>query len=367
MDPGGAEVRLTELVGRLPPGEFEVDVCALSGMPGALDDHIRECGGEVIPLRLDAGFSVRFLRLLRRRRYDVVHSHVMHASGPMLALALLAGVRVRIAHLHGTSDGHRSTPARRMQRAVKRVLIEWCATDIIACGEGAMRAVWRADWTSDPRCQVVYDALDPDRFSAPVDRNLVRRELGVPRGALVFLHIGNHLEPKNHPRLISIFAAIRRAEAEAWLVLVGAGTDEPHGPIAAAIAAHGLGDRVLALGRRSDVPRLLKTADALLLPSLHEGLPGVVLEACVSGVPVLASDLPGVREIASRLPGVEWLSLDAPDTEWAAAAIALSRVAVRLALRERALDAFRPTVFHVDAAVAAHRALWRRRVEASTA
>ena len=74
---------------------------------------------------------------------------------------------------------------------------------------------------------------------------------------------------------------------------------------------------MLGLGVRDDVPQLLKTADVLLLPSIHEGLPGVVLEACASGTPVLASDLPGVREIASRLPLVRYLPLTAADEEWA--------------------------------------------------
>jgi glycosyltransferase involved in cell wall biosynthesis len=362
MEPGGAEVRLLELMRRLDPREFCVHVCALSGLSGSLDAEVRALGGAVIPLRLDWRFPLRFLRLLRDGGYGVVHSHVHYASGPLLALAALAGVPVRVAHFHATHDGGphggpRTAVDRARQRAM-RVLTAWSATAVIACGEGVMRAAWGEDWHRDPRRRVVYDAIDLERFEAPIDADAVRRGIGVPRGARMFIHVGNQLAPKNHRRLVAIFAAIRDASPSAWLVLAGKGTDDPDGVTARAVREFGVQDRVVALGVRGDVPTLLKAADALLLPSLYEGLPGVVLEACAVGVPVLATDLPGVREIAGRLPLVRYLPLSASDADWAAAALALPDAAERMGLREIAAALFRPTEFHVDRAVDAHRALW---------
>jgi glycosyltransferase involved in cell wall biosynthesis len=98
----------------------------------------------------------------------------------------------------------------------------------------------------------------------------------------------------------------------------------------------------------------------VLLPSLKEGLPGVVLEACAAGAPVLASDLPGVREIAAQLPGVEFLSLSAGDREWAARALALAEDPENPHDRRAPIDLFRNSVFHVDRAADAHRVLWKR-------
>ena len=109
MQPGGAEVRLLELMGRLCPHEFRVDICALSGLSGSLDPRVRALGGRVVPLRLDLSAPWRFLRLLRQERYDVVHSHVLFASGAILALAARAGVPVRVAHFQATEDGYRPT------------------------------------------------------------------------------------------------------------------------------------------------------------------------------------------------------------------------------------------------------------------
>jgi glycosyltransferase involved in cell wall biosynthesis len=239
-----------------------------------------------------------------------------------------------------------------------RQLIDRYATDIIGCGEGAMNALWRADWRSDPRCRVVYDAVDPSRFTHLGDPDRTRAELGLSPADRIFLHVGNEVVEKNHARLISIFAQIAKIDPTARLVLVGGGTDNPEGVSAQAIDKLAIGHKVTALGIRHDVPQIFAAADALLLPSLREGLPGVVLEACVSGVPVLATDLPGVREIASRLSLVRYLPLTADDIEWANAAHALPERTSRQDERDAVAEAFRASVFHIDRAVEAHRLLW---------
>jgi glycosyltransferase involved in cell wall biosynthesis len=355
MEPGGIEMRLLDLMRILRPPEFLVDVCALSGF-GSLDGEVRAREGTVFPLQLGPSFPGRFARLLAERRYDVVHSHVRFVSGLILVLAARAGVPMRIAHFHSMCYGEGSTL--RALRSGLRWLIDRYATDIVTSSESIMNAMWRPDWHCESRCRVMYNGVDPGRFEQAADAIGVRAELGIPPSARLYAHFGNVLPVKNHCRLLDIFAELRRRADSSWLLLAGAGTDDPRGPVVRGIRARGIHDRVVALGVRHDVPRLLHTADALLLPSLSEGLPGVVLEACAVGVPVLATDLPGVREIASRLPLVCYLPLQATDSEWADAAAALPDTATRQQLRKTAPDLFRASLFHIDRSAAAHRVLW---------
>ncbi len=122
---------------------------------------------------------------------------------------------------------------------------------------------------------------------------------------------------KNHLRLIDIFAAVVRRREDAYLLLVGVGDQEIEEALRSRVTELGIAERVRFCGMRKDVPRLLKASDVMVFPSRWEGLPGVVLEACAAGVPVVASNLQTIREIADRLPGIEVVSLDDPDQSWA--------------------------------------------------
>jgi glycosyltransferase involved in cell wall biosynthesis len=74
--------------------------------------------------------------------------------------------------------------------------------------------------------------------------------------------------------------------------------------------------RVHFLGVRDDVPQLLMISDLMLFPSLWEGLPGAVLEACAAGTPVLASDIPGVVELKQDFSEIYCINLKESDNHW---------------------------------------------------
>src|SRR5689334_20236801 len=78
---GGAELRAVELAEAVQRDHVRSDFLVLTGLDGVLDDRVRAVGGEVIKCPLNGRFPRAFYRLLRTRRYDVVHSHVHYFSG----------------------------------------------------------------------------------------------------------------------------------------------------------------------------------------------------------------------------------------------------------------------------------------------
>src|SRR5215203_4001688 len=94
LERGGAEMRAVELAEYFPADRVRSDFEVLTGLDGALDQRVRDAGGEVIKCRLGVRFGPAFYQLLTTRRYDVVHSHVHYSSGVMLAIARAAGVPV---------------------------------------------------------------------------------------------------------------------------------------------------------------------------------------------------------------------------------------------------------------------------------
>ena len=398
MGRGGAEVRTLDLFQGLDRREWQFDFCALSGLPGELDAAIEALGGRVYLMREGRpGFPRRFRELLERGAYDVVHSHLGLWSGYVLRLAAECGVPGRVAHFRSTGYERCGSGARRL---VRRLLSPWVprfggqlvmrrltnryATHLLGCSEAALDLAWGPDWRSDPRCHVVYDGFslgeemgtgispdgisrrlspigsEPVPISSRAHRAAVRQEFGLSQDAPLCIHVGRITEPKNHLRLAAIFRQLLRRRPDARLLLVGRTDDAAIARrLAHRIAKLDLADRVVLAGDRRDVHRLMAAADALVFPSLWEGLGGVVVEAAGLGLPVVASDLPAIREIAAQLPGVHLLPLAADDDRWAARIDVLLAGGISAAGRAAARQAFRQSPFALDQCARAMRRLWQ--------
>jgi glycosyltransferase involved in cell wall biosynthesis len=341
MDRGGAETWLMHVLRALDRQRVRMDFLVTSEEPGHYDDEIRSLGSEVIPCALAPGlasFVPGFLNVLRQRGpYAAVHSHVHHFSGAVLALARIAGVPVRIAHSHlDTRDGDRRAGlGRRLYLAGMTAALARVATHGIAVSSDAAVSLYGAEWREDPRWQVVRCALDLSAFREPLDPAAVRRELGIPPDARVFGHVGRFDPQKNHAFLIEIATALLQRDTRSYFVLVG------DGPLRRRIeqeAAHrGIEERVIFAGVRRDVPRLLRSFDAFVFPSLHEGLPLVGIEAQAAGLPLICSDRV-TRELVVMPELFTWLSTaDVPEV-WAAAALDASRERIEPRRALAALD-----------------------------
>jgi glycosyltransferase involved in cell wall biosynthesis len=146
------------------------------------------------------------------------------------------------------------------------------------------------------------------------------------------------------------------------LLLVGKGGNDIEHVLRERLAALGIADRVVFAGLRADVPRLLKAADAMVFPSLFEGLPGAVLEACAAGTPVLASDIDVHRETAAHLKSVATLTLEAPDAVWGGALRSIAAATREDPSRRAAAAAdFARSSFNIEQCVRANEAVWAGR------
>ncbi|MBI4748166.1 MAG: glycosyltransferase [Acidobacteria bacterium] len=358
MNRGGAEMRTVELLKSLNPSEFEFHFATLSGLPGDLDEEISSLGGVVHPIRLSAQFPLQFYRLMKAVQCQVVHSHVHYFSGAVLFIARLARVPIRIAHFRSVSDGRIPTLSRRIQTAVMSWLIDCFATNILAVCQGAMDASWK-QWQSDNRCEVVYNGLDTSRFQGPSDRQGVCREFGLDPESPFFIHVGRMDPAKNHVRLMTIFHQVLHRLPAARLVLVGRTTPDIQLQVNQLAETLGIADRLVFAGVRTDVPRLLKAADLMIFPSRWEGLPGAVLEACVAGTPVVASNLPGVKEIASEI-GLVWeVSLDESDAQWADRVMDLFYQSQSTRSRVASMTKFEQSHFSISACLQELYTIWR--------
>lgn len=355
LEIGGAERALTSLALGLARSRWEVSVVGL-GPEGPLARPLREAG-----LRVDClGMSSRrpfaaFDRLsafLRERRPLLVQSFLFHAN----LLARLAGRRCGVPWILG---GLRvAEREKRWHLALDR------RTQRLACGsvcvsEGVRQFSIREAGLDPERLIVIPNGLSAETLAAidqasPADL----AELGLPRGIPMALFVGR-LEPQKGVRCLLDSARILLANRPDWhMVLIGDGRERT--ALEAVRASDPLlASRVHLLGRRGDVPRWLRAARFLVLPSLWEGMPNVVLEAMAAQLPVVGTDVEGTRDLV--LPGsTGWL---VPPGDPRRLAIALEEAAADPERRGRYGQAARDRVenhYALSAVVEAYDRLWSR-------
>jgi glycosyltransferase involved in cell wall biosynthesis len=122
----------------------------------------------------------------------------------------------------------------------------------------------------------------------------MRRELGIPDDAVVVGTVGNLRPAKGHQDLVQAMAALPETVPKPLLVIAGAGELEQ--TIRQAAADSGMSDRLMLLGRRNDIPKVLGAFDLFVLSSRREGFPVAILEAMSAGIPIVATDVGGVGE-----------------------------------------------------------------------
>ena len=220
-------------------------------------------------------------------RPDVVHAHVYQAAPPALVLGRLARAVVVISeHYTGFARGLVSGYDRALAR------LSFRQADLVAPVSRDLAERLRS-LAPRARIEAVPNAVDTGVFHPPGE---ARAHAGPAR----LLNVAALAEKKGHVYLLE---ALARLEGGETLDVVGDG--ELRKLLERQAAALGVDDRVRFLGPRpkEEVAALMREADLFVLPSLHENLPVVLVEAQASGLPAVATRVGGVPELVDEDAG----------------------------------------------------------------
>ena len=280
------------------------------------------------------------LHLFRTERPDLVHAH-MPLSG---FLARMAAWRAGVPRIACTCHGFWFNYKGNLARQVAGFLMEWAAarvTSVFLTVSDEEAADARRLWISR-RAVSVRNGRDPAIFHPDTAvRQRLRAEFGVPADMVVITAVSRLVRHKGYPEL----AAAMREVPNAALWVVGERLESDRGDdMVELLRAAGLGARLRLLGYRDDVAAILTASDIFVLPSHFEGLPMSVIEAMLSGLPVVATDVRGPRE--QVVDDITGLLVPPGAIEPLAAALrrltgdAATRLAMGAAGRIRALDLY---------------------------
>lgn len=308
---------------------------------GPLIAEVRKAGIRVETAPIARSFNLAahlrayraLVALFRRERFDLVHVHTPVAS----LIGRLAAWRCGVPRIVYTAHGFYFHERMPWPKRFAFMALEWLAgrvTDVLFTqAEEDAATARRVELIRGATIQAIGNGVDARRFG-PADAEARRRgrgEFGTPDDRVVIVMIGRLVAEKGYPEL---FRAMTEVDAELWVVGERLASDHASS-IDAAIAEverdFVLKKRVRFLGYRRDVPALLAAADIFTLPSHREGMPRSIIEAMMSGLPVVATDIRGSREeVVPEETGVL-----VPVDDSAALARALDRLVADPALRAR--------------------------------
>jgi len=317
---GGAGILALRGALALDPREFRATIITgpVSGSGQRLVDQARVAGLEVIVepalcTPIDPRRDVSALRslsaLLRRRPFDVVHTHTSKAG----ALGRIAARRSSVPWVVHTYHGFpfhefQSRPRRAGYITVERQLGR--ITDLALCvGTGVAVEAARRRLISSERIRTIGVTVLDGPALAPDTREKARRALGVPQDAMVVGAVGRLAYQKAPGDFVAAMSELGRLRGPGGaprpdLIGVWVGDGELAEQVGR-LARSATGTRVMLAGERADIPDILPAFDVFALPSLYEGLPTVVVEAMVCGIPVVATAVNAVGDVV--VPGVTGL------------------------------------------------------------
>jgi glycosyltransferase involved in cell wall biosynthesis len=295
---GGAERLTTSCAREIDHDRYELEVAYVLPWKDAFVPELARDGVRVHCLGEDgvrAAWVRALHRLLRRERYDLVHTH-----SPVPAVAARLMPRFLVPALVHTE--HNVWQRYRLPTYAANALTYGRNDAAIAVSRGVADSVaaprW-APWLRPVKPEVLHHGIDfASVRSGPAAREAARVALGLPLDAPVLGSVANFTPKKDQMTLLA--AARRLVDDRPDLVLLLIGSGPLQDQLEQRARVLGLERNVRFLGSRDDVPDLLPAMDVFVLSSLHEGLSIALVEAMAAGVPPVATAVGGVPELVQH-------------------------------------------------------------------
>lgn len=309
----GAEVQLKVLLSKLVlRPEFSLSVILFNG--GRLGKEIEKLG---IPVAVfpeaDWGSGKMFLELVRKFKQSdakIIHTHKYKDTILAAPAAKLCGIPYVVRTVHGFREPFEGLRAFKMSlyESIERTVHRWCVDSIIGVSSQIERR-YRAEGAVS-RVVCIRNGIDLDGRPTQVDRNRIRRNLGVDTGTCLIGTVGRLTPVKGLSYLLQSISILLRQRANVRLLIVGDGVIRKDLEVQARDL--GISENVVFLGHREDTEELLRALDIFVLPSLNEGIPMALLEAMAASRAVVASRVGGIPEIIVE-DGVEGILVEPMD------------------------------------------------------
>jgi glycosyltransferase involved in cell wall biosynthesis len=292
LRPDGTQAVLVQLVAGLASrGHTQTIICLNNSWDQDIVARLISVGAEVRIIgkfSLASGYGVlSLLHCFKKKQFDVAITflHVSDVLGRVLAK--WASIPRIVSSLRA-----RNVNYSRLQRWLARVTINVADAIIINTGQTRDFAILE-EGAQPNRIHVIPNGVSVDIFAHPINQELLREKLDLPKTGWLLGTVGRLTRQKGIDILLQALSLIRKPDFN--LVILGTGEDEVS--LRAFAVKLGLESRVYFAGYRRDLPTLLGAMDLYVHPARFEGMPNALLEAMAAACAIVATAVDGNREL----------------------------------------------------------------------
>jgi len=294
---GGGQKHLFLLARGLNKEKFDV-IVASSGKGPLREELMRE---EIKYVSLKMKRKLNFFtifkiaRLIKKEEIDILHTHGGIAGFTARLGGIIGNVRIIVHTLHGIHYLNYKNRLLKWICILLESLFSMFTDAVIFVSDSDMQKARRFKLAKERKIHVIKNGIDFSEFNKKVDVLVKKKALGLDSTCPIVGTIARLHRQKGHIHLLKAVKRIIRVKPETRFLIVG------DGPLRDSLVYYkeklGIGNNVIFLGERKDVPELLQVIDIFVLPSLWEGFPITLLEAMASGTAVIATNVDGNKEI----------------------------------------------------------------------
>lgn len=308
---GGIDSFFINYFRNMPSDDFQIDVICHEVINDTYVKEVEARGGTVTVLdHVSLGNTLRIHNVIKQyfneqaEQYDIVHCNMANAAYMYLSAAQAAGVPVRILH------SHQSEYADRFSHKIRNIpLVAWgkrFATHNVAASRLAGDFLF-----GQGNYLVVPNAIDTEAecFDSFL-RLQQRKQMGLTDDAKIVGVVGRMTPQKNQQFALHLLKALN--DKSVYMVFLGDGDDMSANQRLAKDL--NIAENVRFLGNQPDLHAYYCAMDALIMPSLYEGLPLTLVESQAAGLPAMAST--GISSEAKLSDFVDFYNLDEGPAKW---------------------------------------------------
>ena len=244
-------------------------------------------------------------RVMRRERFNIVHTHNPKPGLLGQLAARLAGVPVVVNTLHGFYFHDHMRPAWRCFYVLLEKIAARCSDVILSQNREDIGTAVEEGICSPRKIKYLGNGIDLDEFDparvSVADVNRTKQRLGIPASSPVVGFVGRLVAEKGILELMEAARTIRQRVPTARFLLIGPiDHDKPDALTPKIGKDYGVADICTFTGMRHDMPELYALMDVFVLPSHREGFPRSPMEASAIGVPCVVTDIRGCREAVEQ-------------------------------------------------------------------